>query len=114
MLVDGRLNVYLGSRDVEVMRSLEETEEWQKLVAWMMVIWSFLPGSSIPATESMKDIERATLKSLLQQPSALPRFEDLFTGGMFSPTFYMGYKDNLKRICNQARAERLASEPPPP
>ena len=113
LLVDGQLNVYLGTRDVEVMRTLEETEECQKLVAWVMVIWTFLPGSTIPATKSMGDIEQATLKSLLQQPSALPRFEDLRTGGMFSPTFYMGYRDDLKRICDQARTERLNSEPPP-
>ena len=115
MLVDGRLNVYLGSRDIELMISLEEAEDWEKLVAWMMIIWSFLPGSSILAFKTMEDIKRVTLKSLLQRPSALPRFEGLVCeGGMFSPTFYKGYKDKLQRICNQARTERSPLEPPPP
>lgn len=114
MLVDGRVNVYLVSRDVEVMTSLEESEDWGKLVIWMVVVWSFLPGSNALASESMEDIERATLMLLLQRPSALPRFEDLCEGGMFSPTFYTGYREKLQRICDRARGRRLPSESPPP
>jgi len=49
----------LESRDVEVMRSLEEAEDWEKLGAWMVAMWSGLPIS-----KSMEAIEEVTLKLL--------------------------------------------------
>ena len=98
------------SHDIEVMRTLEEAEDWEKLEVWMVLIWTFLPRSAlqIKVPGLTGDIERATLKLLLQRPSALPRFEGL-SGGP-GPTIDEGYKDKLRQICDQARVGRLPSE----
>jgi hypothetical protein len=93
-------------RDMEVMRSLEEAEDWEKLEVWMVVVWMFLP---IQTPETMEDIEQVTLKLSLRQPSALQRFEDLCERDAIW-TQYNGPK--LRGICDQARAEQLPPEPP--
>ena len=101
---------------MEVMRSLEKMEDWEKLEIWMVVVWLFLPWSGILIPELMEGIEQVTLKSLLQQPSALLRFEDLCEAGTHSdpsPT-YQECKDRLQRICGQVRVEQLPSESPQP
>ena len=110
---------YLGleSRDVGVMRSLEEAEDWEKFGVWIALVWLSLPSSSSRASipESIEGIEQVTLKLLLRRPSALPRFEDLCAGALTSRS-YMDCqpKDKLKQICDQARAEWLPLESPPP
>ena len=116
LVVTLKLNMSLVSRDTEVMRSLERAEDWEKLGAWMVVVWSFSPYSGIPKSESMDSIEQVTLKSLLRQPSALSRFEDLCDAGTLSLSHsaFMECKAKLRRICDHARAERFPLEPPPP
>ena len=109
LVVDSKLDLYLESRDTEVMRSLEEAEDWEKLGVWMVVVWSLLPESEIPESESLESIEELTLKSLFQQPSALPRFENLLEAGTL--TWAWG---KLQCICDQARTTQLALEPLPP
>jgi len=116
-------------RDVEVMRLLEEAEDWEKLEVWMEIVWRSLESSpsstpddstedvqapeemeDVPTPESVEGIEQATLKLFLRQPSALQRFENLCE----AYGFWERWTDKLKRICDRARAEQLPSEPPPP
>jgi len=107
----------LVERDVEVMRSLEKVEDWEKLEVWMEIIWMALgyltSGDSmgeVSTPESIQDIERVTLKLSLRQPSALQRFENLCTNG----TVWEEHMQKLEGICKRARVERLPLEPPPP
>ena len=106
---------FLAPRDTEVMRSLEGAEEWEKLGVWMVVVWSSLPFSRIPESESMESIEEVTRKSLLRRPSARQALEDLYEVGSLnhSGSAHRELKDRLQRICDQARAERFESIPSP-
>ena len=108
-LVAPELPIVLDSRDIEVMRTLEEAEDWEELGVWMVLIWTFLPGSEVldEVLKSVGDIERATLKLLSRQPSVLPRFDDLS-----GRPGHEEYKDKLRQICDQARMGRLTSESP--
>ena len=95
---------YLSSRDVEVMRSIEEAGEWEKLDVWMMVVWGLRASST--SSHSMEEVERVTLELLLRRPSALPRFEELCEQDpLQSPD-----QETLRRICDRALAERLSPE----
>jgi hypothetical protein len=71
---------FAGHRHTEVMKSLEEAQEWDKLEMWMLVVWWSKYDSeynSDPIPIPIQDIERATLTLFRQQPSAIPKFEDL-------------------------------------
>jgi hypothetical protein len=95
-------------QSVEVMRSLEETEDWEKLEVWIVVVWQSLPSSTpIP---TMEDVERVTLKSLLQQPPALPRVGALCEQG----SLYSSHRARLQQICEQAQAGQLPLKSLPP
>jgi hypothetical protein len=96
-----------GSRDVEVMRSLETAEDWEKLEVWVVVVWSSLSQS--PPTSTMEDIERATLDLLLRRPSVSPRFEALCERG----SLYPSHRDKLWQVCKQAQKEQLPLESSP-
>jgi len=111
LVVASELWLHLTPRDTEVMRLLEEAEDWEKLGAWMVVVWSFLPLS-----ESMEGIEDVTLKLLSRRPSVLPRFEDLCEAGTlaYPRRDCQVLKDKLQRMCDQARSEKLPPESPPP
>ena len=158
LVLAGVCDITPVSRDAEVMRSLEEAGEWEKLEVWMAIVWESLRYGFMPDTESMnaddesmdtedgsvdtgdklmdaedesmdpgaepmgaedksmdveyewmdgedesmnaEDVRRVTLKLLLQRPSALPRFDRL----------YSRHKPALRRICAQVRAEQLLSE----
>lgn len=69
-----------SSRDMEVMKLLEEAEDWEKLEAWMVVVWTFLPFLDSPAFESVEGIERMTFKLVFRRPPALQRFEAYVKG----------------------------------
>jgi hypothetical protein len=95
-----------GLRGAEVMRSLEEAEDWEKLEVWMVVVWQSIPSPTpTPLTE---DVEWVTLKLLLRRPSALLRFGTLCERG----SLYGSHKYKLRRICDQAQAEQPPSESP--
>jgi hypothetical protein len=96
-----------GLRSVEVMRSLDEADDWEKLEVWMVVVWQSLLEST--PTPMMEDVERVTLELLRRHSSAPPRFETLREGG----DLYGSQRTKLQRICDQARAEQLSSESPP-
>ena len=94
-----------GSRDVEVMVSLETTEDWEKLEVWMVVVW--LSSSASAPKPVMEDVKRVTLNLLLRRSSTPPRFEALCERGSLNPS----HGAELRRVCDQARAEQLPSEP---
>jgi len=122
-------------RDMELMRLLEEAEQWEMLEVWMVIAWKSLGYGFMGVTEPVEDsepgketdsgediepedeakpvdaeeLEQVTLNLLLQRPSALPRFEDLST----SRALWMDQDVVLRRICAQARAQELPVEPPP-
>ena len=89
-------------RDVEVMRSLEEAEDWEKLEVWMVVVWQMF---TFPTSEPMEGIEQVTLKLALRRPSALQRFENLCKRNAIWPQY-----EFIQGICDRARAEQLPSE----
>ena len=101
-LVASKHFLRLESRDVEVMRSLEKAEDWEKLGVWMVAVWSGLPGS-----ESMEGIEEVTLKLLSQRPSAFPRFEDLCKAFTCLAPDCQAHKNKLQQICDQVRVRQL-------
>jgi hypothetical protein len=93
-----------GDRQTKVMKSLEETQDWDKLETWMLVVWwSRYRSGQAP----IQDIERATLALFRQRPSVIPGFENLLedrTQLRFPPLFNT-HKDVLRRVCDQAREE---------
>ena len=97
-------------RDMEVMRSLEGVEDWEKLEVWMVAVWQSLPyygSGSMPG--SMEGIKQVTLKLVSRQPSALQRFEDMYKRG----AIWSWHKNTLQDICSRARMEQSVLEPPP-
>jgi len=100
------------SRDVEVMKLLEEAKDWEKLEIWMRAFWGMwwgvCPGFNEPALD-LQDVEETSVKLLLHRPSAIPRFEDLSRWN-YEPKD----KDMLRRICDRARTKHLPSESPLP
>jgi hypothetical protein len=96
-----------GLQSVEVMRSLEEAGDWERLEVWTVVVWQSL-SQPMPAP-TMEDVERVTLKLLSQRPSAPLRFETLCKRGSFR-------NDNrlkLQYVCDRAQKGHSPSEPPP-
>ena len=99
----------LVPRDVEVMKLLEEVENWEKLGVWMPIVWVFLAHSFVP--ESMEDIGRVTLKLVSQRPSALQQLENLCkSGGIYESDA----RTALQLILDRARAGQLPLDSPPP
>jgi len=86
---------------MEVVRSLEGAENWEKLEVWMVVMWQHNPSGHL------ERFKQGTLKLLQQRPSTLPRFES------FSRPWRVWNEPLLKDICAQARAEQSPLEPLP-
>ena len=106
---DPRRSFYSG-RDM-VMKSLEETQDWDKLETWVLHVW-WSAKSFCPRKE---DIERITLTLFRQRPSAIPKFEDLYEKRrqFSSHSPFNVHEDEFRRICDQARAEQPFLESPP-
>ena len=101
-LVASKHFLHIEARDMEVMRSLEKAEDWEKLGVWMVVVWS-----GQPMFESMGGIEEVTLKLLSRRPSAFQRFEDLCKALTCSGWICRAHKGKLQRICDQVRTGQL-------
>ena len=98
-----------GPRGMEVMRLLEEAEDWWKLEVWVAVVWQ------APLDGAMEEeAGRVTLRLLSQRPSALPRFENLRKVRQRNQDTGGTVIEELRRICDQVRTEQSPSEPPPP
>ena len=96
-------------RDIEVARSLEEAEDWEKLEVWLANVWGSLPARNVTTPELVESIEQVTLRLCLRRPSALQRFGDQCEMTMACGSHVV----ELREICNQARVERFPSEPSP-
>jgi hypothetical protein len=95
-------------RQMEIMKSLEEAQDWDKLETWMLVVWCSVHLAH-PDQIPNQDIRRATLALFRQRPSAIPRFEDLYEQRtrLFSPfSLFDWCKDVFRRTHDQARAEQ--------
>lgn len=97
--------------DIEIMRSLEDTEDWGKLETWLLTIWgSSYTGEAVP----MQDVERATFRLFRQRAAAIQRFEDLC--GKRTPNIYAHLfrlcGDQFRHICDHARAEQRCPDSP--
>ena len=87
--------------DVEVMRSLEEAEDWEKLEVWIAAT----RPSRNPTPVSVEAAGDATLKLILLRPSTLQRFENLL-----KRTLSDGARAGLVEALDRARFRRLALE----
>lgn len=92
--------------NAEVMMSLENAGDWEKLEIWMVVMWESLSFPEMLKPESMLGIQQTTLNLLIQRPSAIPRFEVLHEGVFFFPPKV------LQVICDEARTKQLPSKSP--
>lgn len=99
--------VRFESRDMGLVTSLEEAEQWEKLEVWVAIAWQSLSHWYLSRALAT-NIEEATLRLLLRQPSAFPRFEHLSDSGALRSIT----STELRRICAEARAEQLTLEPP--
>lgn len=88
---------------------LEEAEDLEKLETWVVVAWG---AESLELVT--EDVRRVTLNLLLRQPSTLPRLEGLLKMPIPEMPWAREIREELRRICNQARAELSPLEPPPP
>jgi len=98
---------HVEPRDVEVMKSLEEVEDWEKLEVWVPIVWGFLVWEFIP--DLVEDIGRVTLKMASQRPSALQKLENLCKRIQESDA-----RAALQPMLNRARTEQPLLELPPP
>ena len=105
-----------GQWTMEVMGSLVEVEDWEKLETLVAIVWQSRQIESTEGEstkdESMEDVERVTLMLLSRRPSALLRFEDMCETERSSLPDRR--KDGLRRICDKARTEPSSSESPLP
>lgn len=105
LVLAGVVGVDFVPRDAEVMGSLEEAEDWEKLEVWMVIVWESAEWFRLTG-----GVKPATLKLFSQRPSALPRFERIFETGPLR----VGAAVELRRVCHKARAEQSPSDSPPP
>jgi len=98
---------------MELVRLLEEAEDWEKLEAWMAFTWRaccYWEQLEEPTLlEHLEHLKQVTFKHLLRRPSALPRFEAI---PMKEPQ--ADQYTALEDICTQIRAKQLPLEPPSP
>ena len=60
--------------DVDAMRALEASQDWEKLEVWMRVVWISRLDGWFPPVPIAEDIERVTLSLFQRRPSALSGF----------------------------------------
>ena len=83
--------------EVQIMVSLEEEQQWDKLECWMGFVWFILRPKidSIP-----EDVERVTLSLLRQRPGAAKKLERQLHRGTVDDT--PECIEYLQRVCEQA------------
>jgi hypothetical protein len=101
-------SVSLRLQSVELMRSLEEAEDWEKLEVWIVVVWQSL-GHFTPYI-TVQDVVQVTHKLSLQRPSTLQRLKDLHNQG----SICIFHKPDLWRIYKQVQKEQLPLQSPLP
>ena len=105
-----RLNpLGIGTLTTELVRLLEEAEDWEKFEVWMVLAWQSI-AREYSEPFWLKDLEyltQVTVDYLLRRPLALPRFEG-FEESEDPPSRPCV---TLRRICALAREEQLSLEP---
>ena len=104
MMDDVKPHPTLCRWDLDTMRTLETSQNWEKLEAWMRIVWisRLDPEGGFPPVLAMEYIERVTLSLFRHRPSAIPKF-----GGMKIPSDWPrsclldSRRTELQRICGR-------------
>ena len=93
----------LCQSDVDTMRALEASQDWEKLEVWMRVVWISRLESWLPPVPVMEDIERVTLSLFQRRPSALSGFACMkIPSDRFRSCLLDSRKAELRQICDRA------------
>lgn len=98
---DAQPRTRLSYSDMRTMKLLEQSQEWEKLEAWLRVLWiSRVEGGGIHMVE---DIKRATLSLFQHRPSTIPEFACLAIPNRILSTCLLDFHGSeLQEICDQA------------
>ena len=109
-LVRGPDEYQMCGPDMEVLRSLHDSEDWERLEVWMVAIWaSYDLGYGLDFEVSIEDIKQVTFRLLQQRPLALPKFEYLCKQGWGIQVDRLQWRcglhgrtqvDQLQKICD--------------
>jgi len=95
--------------DVEIIRSLEEKEDWEKLVCWLGAMWSMQPPSE--DQPPVRGVTEATAALFLRVPTALQRLKAWIEGSV-EGSFGRVHEDEFRRVCGpESDAARSESNP---
>jgi hypothetical protein len=97
-----------GLQSVEVMRSLEEAEDWEKLEVWIVVVWQSLPHSTpyIHNGRCCTGDSQVTLATTISSPKVeRPMIRNQGSLCIF-------HKPDLWRIYKQVQKEQLPLQSP--
>jgi len=89
--------------DVDAMRALEASQDWEKLEVWMRVLWISRLDGWFPPVPIAEDIERVTLSLFQRRPSALSGFACMKIPFNRSRSCLLdSRKTELQQICDRA------------
>ena len=80
----------------QIMTSLEDAREWEKLECWVDIVWMLWPSEP----SGTEELERVTLSLFRQRPSAIPRLEQ-----WLGRRRHFHVPETFVRICEHARFE---------
>ena len=101
LVLDGHEALF-SPPNVEVVKFLEEGEDWERLEIWMSAVWTSPEPRGSPMDKPTEDIEQWTFSLLSRRPSALLRFQTLRA--------HWWTDDALLKLCNQVQMEQLSLE----
>ena len=89
--------------DVRVMGVLENSREWEKLEAWVHIVWVSRLEDGFSPIPAMEDIKRVMLSLFQHRPSALSRFASLKTSSNRPRLCLLeSRRTELQQVCDQA------------
>ena len=89
--------------DVDTMRALEASQDWEKLEVWMRILWISRLEGWFPPVPVAEDMERVTLSLFQRRPSALSGFACMkIPLGRSRSCLLDSRKTELQQICDRA------------
>ena len=89
--------------DVDAMRALEASQDWEKLEVWMRILWISRLDGWFPPVPVAEDTERVTLSLFQRRPSALSGFARMKIPFDRSRSCLLdSRKTELQHICDRA------------
>jgi len=95
LVVDWRHRLVDRTYNPQIMISLQDAKEWDKLVCWIGVVWLVWPPEGGKTTG--EDLELAMLLLFHQLPGALQKLEEQ----MEQWSGWIGIPESFKQICKQ-------------